>query len=107
MINNIIPTSKIALKQQCLLASRGDLDLATKMYDYFSKDIEDLPTFDVVRPSAFQQIKEGAVQTVSWLNQNQDQVLNWVGFIKEMFGRGQGTIPPIQTQSAPIPSINK
>ena len=107
-VMNIRPSSKISLKQQCLLVSKGDLDLASKMYDYFAKDIDDLPTYDIVPPSTMQQVKDGAIQTFSWLNQNQDQVMNWIGMFKQMFGKGgegvgvQAPQSPIQ----PIPSIN-
>ena len=107
-IMNIIPSSKISLKQQCLIVSKGDLELATKMYDYFSKDIEDLPTYDIIPPTTMQQVKDGAIQTLSWLNQNQDQVMNWIGIVKQMFGKGgnNGGIPPTQAPIQPLPSIN-
>lgn len=106
-IMNIRPSSKISLKQQCLIVSKGDLEMATKMYDYFAKDIDDLPTYDIIPPSTMQQVKDGAIQTFSWLNNNQDQVMNWIGIIKQMFGNGgNGGVPPTQTPIQPIPSIN-
>ena len=105
MIQAIRPTSKSSLKMQCLLVSNGDIEKAERLYDFMSKDLEDLPTFDVVPPSTMQQIKDGAVKTFSWINENQDQVMNWVGMIKQMFGKGGGGVPP--TSSTPIPSINQ
>lgn len=77
--------------------------MAEKLYDFYIKDMEDLPTFDVVPPSTMQQFKDGAVQTFSWLNQNQEQVINWVGLIKDMFGKG-GTHAPQASQA--LPPIN-
>ena len=63
MIQNIRPTSKIALKMSCLYTCNGDVDKAEKLYDFLAKDIEDMPTFDVQQPTTMQQIKDGAVQT--------------------------------------------
>ena len=106
MIQAIRPTSKSSLKMQCLLVSNGDIDKAERLYDFMSKDLEDLPTFDIVPPTTMQQIKDGAVKTFSWINENQDQVMNWVGMIKQMFGKGGGgNVPP--ATSTPIPSINQ
>ena len=106
MIANIRPSSKVALKMQCLAASKYDVDAAEKLYNFLAKDLEDLPTFDIVPPTTMQQIKDGAVQTFGWINQNQDTIMNWIGVIKDMFGKGGNgnNMPP--TQAAPIPSIN-
>lgn len=105
MIQNIRPTSKIALKMSCLYTCNGDVDKAEKLYDFLAKDIEDMPTFDVQQPTTMQQIKDGAVQTFAWLNDNQETIMNWVGMIKQMFNKGGGaTLTP--TASAPIPPIN-
>ena len=105
MIQNIRPTSKIALKMSCLYTCNGDVAKAEKLYDFLAKDIEDLPTFDVQQPTTMQQRKDGAVQTFAWLNQNQDTIMNWVGIIKQMFNNGGGATPT-PTASAPIPPIN-
>ena len=105
MVNNVRPTSKIALKQSCLMIAKGDLELAEKLYDFYIKDMDDLPTFDVVPPTTLQQLKDGAMQTFSWLNQNQEQVMNWVGIIKDMLGKGGGNSAMHQSVQS-IPSIN-
>lgn len=106
MIQNIRPTSKIALKMSCLYTCNGDVDNAEKLYDFLAKDIEDMPTFDVQQPTTMQQIKDGAVQTFAWLNDNQETIMNWVGMIKQMFNKGGGATPT-PTASAPIPPINQ
>ena len=104
MIHNLRPTSKAALKQQCLLISKGDLEQASKLYDFMIKDMEELPMFDVAPPTTMQQLKDGAVQTFSWINENQDTIINWVGLIKDLFGKGGGT--PSAPASQAIPPIN-
>lgn len=104
MIRAIQPTSKASLKMQCLLVCNGDIEKAERLYDFMSKGLEDLPTFDNIPPTTMQQIKDGAVNTFTWLNENQEQVMNWVGIIKNMFGKGGGgNIPPTNT---PLPPIN-
>ena len=104
MIRAIQPTSKASLKMQCLLVCNGDIEKAERLYDFMSKGLEDLPTFDNIPPTTMQQIKDGAVNTFTWLNENQEQVMNWVGIIKNMFGKGGGgNVPPTST---PLPPIN-
>ena len=110
MIQNIRPTSKAALKMQCLYSCNGDIEKADKLYSYMIKDMEDLPTYDIVPPSSMQQFKEGAIQTFGWINQNQDTIMNWIGMIKDMFGRGGNNgMPPMPNAApaSPIPSINQ
>ena len=51
MMQGIWPTSKATLKLQCLFCTKGDIDEAAKLYDYFAKDIPDLPDFDPVSPT--------------------------------------------------------
>lgn len=106
MIQAIRPTSKSTLKMQCLMMSNGDIDKAERLYDYMAKDMDDLPLFDTPVPSTLQQVKTGAVETFQWLNENQDQILNWVGVIKQIFG-GNGGVPPVVPGAGEvIPPIN-
>ena len=58
MIQNIRPTSKAALKMQCLYSCGGDIDKAAKLYEFMIKDMENLPMFDVQQPTTMQQIKD-------------------------------------------------
>jgi hypothetical protein len=103
MIRATQPTSKSALKMQCLLVAKGDIDKAERLYDFMSKGLEDLPTFDNIPPTTMQQVKDGAINTFNWLNENQEQVMNWIAIIKDMFNKGGGNIPPTST---PLPPIN-
>ena len=106
MIQNIRPTSKVALKMSCLYTCNGDVEKAEKLYKFLSDGLDDLPTFDVQQPTTMQQIKDGAVQTFGWINQNQDTIMNWIGIVRDMLGKGnKQAVPP--TPSAPIPSINE
>lgn len=102
MIPNIHPTSKVALKQQCLLISKGDLELAAKLYDFMIKDMDDLPTFDVQPPTTMQQVKDTIGQSFGWFKENQNEIIQGIEWVRSMFGKG-GNIPPSGT---PIPPIN-
>jgi hypothetical protein len=106
MIQAIRPTSKSTLKMQCLMMSNGDIDKAERLYDYMAKGMDDLPLFDTPVPTTLQQVKTGAVETIQWLNENQNQIMNWVGIIKQIFG-GNGGMPPIPPAPGNvIPPIN-
>ena len=106
MIANIRPTSKAALKMQCLYSCNGDIAKANALYDFLIKDMEDLPVLDPPQPSTIEQIKQGAAQTFNWLNENQDTLMNWIGMIRDIFGK-KGSVNSIHPSSNPIPPINK
>lgn len=108
MIQNLRPTSKASLKQICLLAAKGNLEEAQKLYDYMIKDMEDLPLFDAPIPSRMEEIKNGLSDTFRWVNDNQEQIFSWIGIIKDLFNKnGGGGIPPAaMPPTSPIPSIN-
>ena len=103
MIPNIHPTSKVSLKMSCLHSCNGDLEKAEKLYAYLTEGIDDLPTFDPVKPSTFEQAKTMIGDGFGWVKENQDTIVNWVSFFKEMFGKGGGSAAP---GNGPIPPIN-
>ena len=97
----IVATSKVALKTSCLRACDNDIDKAMKLYDFFIKDMPNLPDFDVTPPSAMQQAKEMAVNAFSWLDQNQERLLGYW----QMFQQMRGGIVPIATPPTNVPPI--
>lgn len=105
MIQTINPTSKASLKTQCLLMANGDVDQAERLYDFLSKDMPDLPTFDPVQPTVMQQVKETTSSVFAWINDNQESIANWVNIARSLFGKGGGTPPPTPP-AAPLPPIN-
>lgn len=105
MIQNIRPTSKVALKMSCLYTCNGDVDKAERLYKFLSDGLDDLPTFDAVQPTTMQQFKDGAVQTIGWINQNQDTIMNWIGIVRDMLGKGNKG-GSVSAPTTPIQSIN-
>lgn len=106
MIQAIKPTSKATLKMQCLMICNGDVEKAKLLYDFYIKDMEELPMFDIPTPTTMQQVKETAVQTFSWLNENQETLMNWAGFIKQILGKGGDSAVSAAAPAPPVPPIN-
>ena len=89
------------------MSANGDIEKAQKLYDYMIKDMEDLPTIDPIQPTTMEQVKHGVNETVIWVRDNQDQILNFFGIIKGFFDKGGGGgVPPAAQASAPLPPIN-
>ena len=98
----IKPTSKAALKQQCLYLSHLDVDKAQKMYDFLIKDMEEIPAIDAAQKSFIENFGEQASGIFGWLRENQDMIGQGVDFIKGIVSR-RGLA---KTGSAPLPTIN-
>lgn len=105
MINNLVPTSKVSLKMSCLHSCNGDIEKAERLYQYLIEGIEDLPTFDPIRPTTMEQAKSLLSDGFTWVKDNQDTIINWVSFFKDTFGKGGGA-GDIPTTNA-IPPINR
>lgn len=106
MIRSIRPTSKASLKTQCLLIANGDIDKAERLYDFMAKDMGDLPLFDPIQPTTMQQAQSMISQGFTWINENQETIMNWVGFFKQMIGKGNAPIATPTTGATAIPTIN-
>ena len=113
MIEQIRPTSKVALKQYCLMASNGDIDKASRLYDFLIKDMEDLPLFDAPQPTKMQQIKSDVSDAMQWITQNQEQIFIWADLFGGLFNKARNkgkasevvdNVTSITTN--PLPNIN-
>lgn len=112
MIKGIQPTSKASLKLQCLFATKGDIDEATKLYDFFAKDIPALPDFDPVQPNWVDSTKNTLTGIMQWANENPNAVNGIYNFFRSLTGNrlpelpvadGAAAVPP----SEPLPPINE
>lgn len=102
-VDMIVPTSKMSLKASCMKACGNDVEKAERLYDFFIKDIKDIPDFDVAPPSTFEQIKGIAGDVFGWVEQNQDKLIGAYNFIQSM--RGGATISPAGGPPAGVPPI--
>lgn len=96
----IIPSSKATLKTTCLRACNNNVDEAMKLYDFYAKDLQSLPDFDVVPPTAFQQAKTAIADLFNWVDSNQDKIVGAYNFFQQI-----RTGQPIDVPSAPITNV--
>ena len=102
-ISMIKPTSKAALKQQCLFLSNLDVDKAAKMYDFLIKDMEDIPAIEPASRSFVQNFGEQATNVMGWLRENQDMIGQGVDFVRGVIASRKGPVAPVN----PLPPINQ
>lgn len=98
-------SSKEALKRTALLATNYDIKKASEIYDYFAKDMPNLPDTDPILPTAYDQVKETAVSIFKWGQQNQDTIIGAVNMVLSAFGKSPITMPTIPIETPPAPPI--
>ena len=107
MIQAIRPTSKATLKIQCLFACKGDIDEATKLYDFFAADMPNLPDYDPVQPTWVDNTKDVANGIFGWIKENQNTLAQGYEFIRNIVQNK--TLPEVPLSAPPIeplPPIN-
>lgn len=95
----IVPTSKVALKTSCIRACGGDITKATELYDFFAKDLANLPDFDIAPPTMMEQAKNMIGGTLSWIDNNQDKLIGYYNLFQMIRG---GQPLPVMQGSPPI-----
>ena len=107
MVQAIRPTSKATLKIQCLFACKGDIDEANKLYDYFAKDMPELPDYDPVAPTWVDNTKDMANGIMGWIGDNKDTLAQAYDFIRQVVQkRGLPPVAEPQGTVSPLPDIN-
>lgn len=113
MIQGIKPTSKATLKLQCLFATKGDIDEARKLYDFFAEDIPSLPDYDPAPQTWMDDTKNVANGIVKWLGENKSGLAQGYEIVRAMTGN---RLPPLtlpmgdaaaETTAEPLPPINE
>lgn len=107
-LENFIPTSKVQLKRVCLACCEGDFKKAQEMYEYYSKDIN-LPDTDPVAPTTLEQVKSNALGFMSFIRDNQNELLQGYNILHYMF-TNKGALPMMEAATAPeaeLPPINE
>lgn len=101
-VSMIQPTSKAALKSQCIYLCRLDIEKAEKMYDFLIKDMKDIPDVEPATKPLMQNIGEQATGVMGWLRENQDMITQGVDFIRGIIASRKGGVP-----ASPLPLINE
>lgn len=110
MLQAVRPTSRATLKMQCLFACKGDIDEATRLYEYFAKDMPGLPDYDPVPPTWVDNTKDLANGIVSWLGSNKDTLAQGYEILRSITGN---RLPPLmgnaaaETTAEPLAPINE
>ena len=112
MIQALKPTSKATLKMQCLVICKADIDEATKLYDFFARDMPDLPDYDPAPQTWVDETKDVAGSFFKWISNNKDTIAQGYEMVRAMTG---GKLPPLtlptlnpvpEPAPEPIPDIN-
>ena len=99
-IQSYIPTSKAQLIQVAMWYHKGDLSKAQEMIDFYTKNMS-LPDFDPVQPTWMDQIKNGASDFMSFLRNNQSDIVNGYEFIRSVIAN-KGALPTIGEEAASV-----
>lgn len=97
----IKPTSRAALKSQCLMLCNLNVERAEKMYDFLVKDIGDIPDIEPTHKPFIQNFGEQASGVLGWFRENEDVLSQGVEFIRSIVKKKA----PVPTN--PIPPINQ
>ena len=98
---------------QCLLVCKGDIDEADKLYDYFAKDMPELPDYDPVEPTWVDNTKDMANGIVGWIGNNKETLMQGYEMVRAMTGNRLPPLtftPPVTEVTEapkPLPEINK
>lgn len=102
MVGMIKPTSKAALKQQCLFLANLDVDKAERMYDFLIKDMDEIPAVETGGKSFIQNFGEQASGVMGWFRDNQDVLSQGVNLIRSIVS-GRKAVPLADA----LPEINE
>ena len=95
MIQMIRPTSKASLKTTCLLIANGDIDKAERLYDFYAKDMPDMPLYDAPAPSWVDNTKDTLNGLFSFLGDHKDGLAQGYEMIRALFNARGANIPSL------------
>ena len=103
MIQALKPTSKATLKMQCLIICKADIDEATRLYDFFAKDMPDLPDFDPAPQTWVDETKDVAGSFFKWISSNKDTIAQGYEMVRQMTGNRLPPLIPVATDTVAMP----
>lgn len=89
----------------CLQSCNGDVKRAEELYNFLADGVETLPDFDPVKPSVLKQVTDAANGMFGWVKENQNDIMQAVGFIRQMRGGASAPIAPA-AEIPPLPEPN-
>jgi len=101
-VSMVQTTSKDALKRSALFVCGGDIAAAEKLYDYFAKDMPDMPAYDPPMESGYDKVKNETIGFLQWIDSNQDKILNYVNVFQTL--KAGGSVVP-QAGVADVPPL--
>lgn len=102
MIN---PSSKMSLKMSCLQSCNGDVKRAEELYKFLADGVDTLPDFDPVKPSVLKQVTDAANGMFGWVKENQNDIMQAVGFIRQMRGGAATSATSAALSTSEIPPL--
>lgn len=91
----------------CLQSCNGDVKRAEELYNFLAADVETLPDFDPVKPSVLKQVTDAANGMFGWVKENQNDIMQAVGFIRQMRGGSPMAAPAAPAaEIPPLPEPN-
>ena len=111
MVSSYKPTSKSGLKSFCIMAAKGNVDEAERLYNFFIKDMEDLPMFDPEAPSVMDNARNAVTGFFGFVRDNKDGIGQVYDFIRAVAASRGKTLPPLggnvaETVAESLPEIN-
>lgn len=103
-IQTFTPKSKAQLIQVAMWYHKGDVQKAQEMVDFYTKNL-DLPDFDPVEPTFFQQMKGSVSELYSWVKENQNDIAQGYQLISSLI-KNKGIAPTTEVET-PLPPINE
>lgn len=108
MISAIRPTSKATLKMQCLMIGKN-VEEADKLYNYFAKDMPELPDYDPVPPTWQQNTAQTINGIMAWMKDNSGTIQQAYSIVQQII-QNRGALSTIVTDeeeaAEPLPEIN-
>lgn len=80
----------------------GDIKAATEIYEFFVKDMPNMPDFDTLQPSFMEQAKDTIGGVLGWIDQNQDKLVGYWNIIQAM---RNGAVPTPSVPHTDLPPI--
>lgn len=103
-MEQIVPSSKMALKLQALRICNGDVADAQKLYTFLAEGMKDLPDIDPVEPSGMAKVISGADSVISWIGSHQQDLMQGMAMVQSLrSGMPPAVEPPVNIEPIPAP----